>query len=61
MTRTDDYITGSKLAHFKEIHKKTGIPYEEMVRSHDPLSQVPSLMLFVSQVFYDGKVAVHLG
>lgn len=25
-----DYI-GSKITHFKQLHKKTGIPYSEMV------------------------------
>lgn len=28
---TLEIYPGSKLAHFKEIHKKTGIPYSEMV------------------------------
>lgn len=27
-------VAGSKIAHFKELHKKTGIPYEEMVSLH---------------------------
>jgi len=30
IARTHD-STGSKLTHFKKIHEKTGIPYEEMV------------------------------
>ena len=25
-------MTGSKIKHFKELHKKTGLPYSEMVR-----------------------------
>lgn len=32
---------GSKLRHFREIHRRTGIPYEQMVRS--PHFLLPSL------------------
>lgn len=29
-SRRKEIYPGSKLRHFKELHKKTGIPYEEM-------------------------------
>lgn len=32
---------GSKISHFQELHKKTGIPYSEMV-SHSPISFLSS-------------------
>lgn len=31
-------LVGSKIAHFKELHKKTGIPYEEMLFFDDEVS-----------------------
>ena len=33
---TMEIYPGSKLAHFKELHKKTGIAYEDMVRRSPP-------------------------
>ena len=43
---TMEIYPGSKLAHFKEIHKKTGIPYEEMVSRSPHSSRYLWLMRF---------------
>lgn len=43
------YLIGSKLKHFKELHKKTGIPYSEMV------SVSTTLRLLSSIIEYDGQ------
>ncbi|KAK4698719.1 magnesium-dependent phosphatase 1, partial [Phenoliferia sp. Uapishka_3] len=44
---TLEIYPGSKLAHFKEIHKKTGIPYNEMVFfDGQPLPHPPVLLHF---------------
>lgn len=46
---------GSKLRHFKEIHRRTGIPYEQMVRL--PLSWTQRLWVGLTpqQLFFDDE------
>lgn len=39
------YNLGSKIAHFKQLHKKTGIPYSEMAVFHLLFLQVPFFSL----------------
>lgn len=42
---------GTKLRHFKALHKKTGIPYEEMVSTHIH-SYLSWLHLFLSRSYF---------
>ena len=38
---------GSKLRHFREIHRRTGIPYEQMVSQHSvSISLIRTLTVF---------------
>jgi magnesium-dependent phosphatase 1 len=47
---------GSKLRHFKEVHRKTGIPYEQMV-SFLPLAEKGRKPMYVLrfQLFFDDE------
>ena len=39
--------SGSKITHFKELHKKTGIPYSEMVCDEDSNRDHPLIRHFI--------------
>ena len=45
---------GSKLKHFKKIHERTGIPYDEMVIFISPQCLLADRLKF-SQLFFDDE------